>query len=80
MTIVSVLLAILLLAIDGRQVHSIGASFGDARDVMLDFGAVNACNMDGGSSTVMYYTGQYSNSPSSASGTSRALPDAWLFK
>ena len=72
--------AILLLAIDGRQVHSIGASFGDARDVMLDFGAVNACNMDGGSSTVMYYNGQYINSPSSASGTSRALPDAWLFK
>ena len=72
--------AILLLAIDGRQVHSIGASFGDARDVMLDFGAVNACNMDGGSSTVMYYEGAYINSPSSASGTSRALPDAWLFK
>ena len=72
--------AILLLAIDGRQVHSIGASFGDARDVMLDFGAVNACNMDGGSSTVMYYEGEYINSPSSASGTSRALPDAWLFK
>ena len=72
--------AILLLAIDGRQVHSIGASFGDARDVMLDFGAVNACNMDGGSSTVMYYNGEYINSPSSASGTSRALPDAWLFK
>ena len=72
--------AILLLAIDGRQVHSIGASFGDARDVMLDFGAVNACNMDGGSSTVMYYDGQYINSPSSASGTSRALPDAFLFR
>ena len=72
--------AILLLAIDGRQVHSIGASFGDARDVMLDFGAVNACNMDGGSSTAMYYNGQYINSPSSASGTSRALPDAFLFR
>jgi exopolysaccharide biosynthesis protein len=36
--------------------------------------------MDGGSSTVMYYEGQYINSPSSARGTSRALPDAWLFK
>lgn len=72
--------AILMLAIDGRQVHSIGASFGDARDVMLDFGAINACNMDGGSSTVMYYNGEYINSPSSASGTSRALPDAFLFK
>ncbi len=72
--------AILLLTIDGRQVHSIGASFGDVRDVMLDFGAVNACNMDGGSSTVMYYNGEYINSPSSASGTSRALPDAFLFR
>jgi exopolysaccharide biosynthesis protein len=28
----------------------------------------------------MYYEGEYINSPSSASGTSRALPDAWLFK
>ncbi len=72
--------AVLLLTIDGRQVHSIGASFGDARDVMIDFGAVNACNMDGGSSAVMYYNGEYINSPSSASGTSRYLPDAFLFR
>ncbi|MCR5089773.1 MAG: phosphodiester glycosidase family protein [Oscillospiraceae bacterium] len=72
--------AVLLLCIDGRQIHSIGASFGDARDVMLDFGAVNACNMDGGSSSVMYYNGEYINSPSSASGTSRNLPNAFLFK
>ncbi len=72
--------AVLMLVIDGRQMHSIGASFGDARDVMIDFGAVNACNLDGGSSTVMYYNGEYINSPSSASGTSRALPDAFLFR
>ena len=72
--------AVLMLVIDGRQLHSIGASFGDARDVMFDFGAINACNLDGGSSTVMYYNGQYMNSPSSASGTSRALPNAFLFR
>ena len=72
--------AVLMLCIDGRQIHSIGCSFGDVRDVMLDFGAVNACNMDGGSSTVMYYDGQYINSPSSASGSSRYLPDAFLIR
>ncbi len=72
--------AVLMLVIDGRQMHSVGCSFGDVRDVMIDFGAVNACNLDGGSSTVMYYNGEYVNSPSSASGTSRTLPNAFLFK
>lgn len=72
--------AVLMLVIDGRQMHSVGCSFGDVRDVMFDFGAVNACNLDGGSSTVMYYKGECVNSPSSASGTSRVLPNAFLFK
>ena len=72
--------AVLLLCIDGRQIHSIGASFADIRDVMLDFGAINACSLDGGSSTVMYFNGEYLNSPSSASGTSRYLPNAFLIR
>ena len=72
--------AVLMLVIDGRQMHSVGCSFGDVRDVMLDYGAVNACNLDGGSSSVMYYNGEVINSPSSASGGSRALPNAFLFK
>ena len=72
--------AVLLCVLDGRQIHSIGASYGDLRDVMIDFGAVNADSLDGGSSTVMYYNGQYMNSPSSASGTSRYLPNAFLIR
>ena len=72
--------AVLMLCIDGRQLRSIGASFGDLRDVMLDFGAVNACSLDGGSSTVMYFDGEYLNRPSSASGTSRYLPNAFLIR
>ena len=72
--------AVLMLCIDGRQLRSIGASFADIRDVMLDFGAVNACSLDGGSSTVMYYNGEYLNWPSSASGTSRYLPNAFLIR
>ena len=72
--------AVLMLCIDGRQLHSIGASYGDIRDVMIDFGAVNACSMDGGSSTVMYFDGGYVTSPSSASGMSRYLPNAFLIR
>ena len=72
--------AVLMLCIDGRQVHSIGGTYLDAAQVLYDHGAINACNLDGGSSSVMYYNGGYVNSPSSASGISRYLPNAFLFK
>lgn len=72
--------AVIMLVIDGRQVHSIGATYQDVVDVLLDYGAVNACNMDGGSSTTMYYNGEYVNSCSSANGVARPLPNAFLFK
>ncbi len=72
--------AILMLVIDGRQVHSTGATYQDMTDIMLDYGAVNAINMDGGSSTVMYYKDRYVNSCSAEYGQPRPLPDAWLYK
>ncbi len=71
--------AVLMLVIDGRQVHSMGAKYADCLNIMLDHGAVNAINMDGGSSTSMYYNGEYVNRNSSETGE-RALPSAWLFK
>lgn len=37
---------VLLLVIDGRQINSIGATFADIIDVMLEYGAVNAYNLD----------------------------------
>ena len=40
----------ILLCIDGRQAGSLGATYADIIDVMVEFGAVNACNLDGGSS------------------------------
>ena len=72
--------AIIMLVIDGRQVHSIGATYQDMVDLLLSYGAVNACNMDGGSSTVMYYEGRYVNSCSAEGGNPRPLPDAFLFR
>ena len=32
-----------------------GGTYKDCIDIMVEYGAVNACNMDGGSSSVMMY-------------------------
>ena len=47
--------AVIFLCIDGRQASSMGGTYADIIDIMVEFGAVNACNLDGGSSTVMLY-------------------------
>ena len=69
--------AVLLLVIDGRQVTSLGASYQDLVDVFLSYGAVNACNMDGGSSSLMWHDGAYVNSCASVLGI-RPVPTAFL--
>ncbi len=71
--------AMLLLAIDGRQANSLGASFSDLQDIMFQHGAVNASAMDGGTSTQMYYDGSVINVPYSPTGP-RSCPTAWLVK
>lgn len=72
--------AVIFLVIDGRRVTSAGATYVDLANLMMDYGAVNAINMDGGSSTIMWYKGEYVNNCSAAFGTSRLLPTAFLFK
>ena len=69
--------AILMLVIDGRQVISMGATMRDLVDIMMDYGAVNACNLDGGSSTLMWYDGDYVNNCASVIGI-RPVPTAIL--
>ncbi|WP_010235616.1 phosphodiester glycosidase family protein [Clostridium arbusti] len=60
--------SMLLLVIDGRQLKSAGATYEDVRTAMLQYGAVNAINLDGGSSTTMYYNGDVINNPCDAVG------------
>lgn len=72
--------AMLLLVIDGRQIlNSIGATLKEAQDIMLQYGAVNAINLDGGKSTTMYYGGDIINSPSDSLGE-RSVPSAIIVK
>lgn len=47
--------AVVFLCIDGRQASSMGGTFKDCIDIMMEYDCVNACAMDGGSSTVMLY-------------------------
>lgn len=68
---------VLMLVIDGRQVGSIGVTIKKLQDIMLQYGAVNAANLDGGSSTVMYYNDKLINHPCSPYGE-RTLPSAFL--
>ena len=52
--------AILLLVTDGRGASGhLGASASDLISVMMEYGAVNAANLDGGSSSCMYYDEEY---------------------
>lgn len=69
--------AILLLVVDGRQVASIGATYWDLVEIFQEYGAVNACNLDGGSSTLMWYQGDYINNCASAIGI-RPVPTTFL--
>lgn len=82
---------VIFLCIDGRQASSVGGTYADIIDIMQDFGAVNACNMDGGSSTVMMYRdfhGRYGepgqtymvNSYSQLQPYPRRMPDYWMVR
>ncbi len=69
--------AVLLLVIEGRSATSIGATYQDLADVFRAYGALNACNMDGGSSSLMWYEDKYLNNSASLVGT-RPVPSTFL--
>ena len=69
--------AVLLLVIDGRQPGSLGACHADTIEVMLSFGAVNAANLDGGSSSLMVYNDEVISNKSGLTGD-RNMPTFFL--
>lgn len=72
---------VLFLVVDGRQpTHSIGITVGDAAIIMKQYGAVTAAACDGGSSSVLAYTGSIINKPSTPMKTGRYLPNALLVR
>lgn len=71
---------ILFLVIDGRQPgYSIGASLADMQNILYEQGAYIAANLDGGSSTTLYFNGQVVNKPADLLGE-RMIPTAFVVK
>ncbi|MEA4900521.1 phosphodiester glycosidase family protein [Desulfitobacterium sp.] len=69
---------IIFLVIDGRQpTYSIGATLRDMMNVFIEYDAVNAVNLDGGSSSEMVYNGKVMNKLWNVFGE-RYLPTAFV--
>lgn len=69
--------AVLMLAIEGRRSTSMGATMADLIDIMVEYGAVNAFNLDGGMSSSMIYNGEEIVDNANIRGD-RAIPTAWV--
>lgn len=71
---------VLFLVIDGRQPgYSTGATLRDVQDVLYSEGAYIAANLDGGSSTTLFYNGKVVNKPADLLGE-RMIPTAFIVK
>ena len=71
--------AILFLVIDGRTINSLGATLKNVQDVLLEHNAYNAFNLDGGSTTTMFYNNKVVNYPSDF-GKENLVPCAFIVK
>lgn len=72
---------VLILVTDGRGSSGhLGATGQDLINILSDYGAVNAANLDGGSSSSLYYEGAYQITSSFLpnSDASRRLPTAFI--
>ncbi len=69
--------AILMLVIDGRQTDSLGATLKNVQDILLQYDAYNAFNLDGGASSTMVYNSKLINKPSDIMGE-RYVPCAFI--
>ena len=59
---------LILVAVDGREGSSIGMTLMELGNFMKSIGCINAINLDGGGSTVMYVNGQVVNNPAQRGG------------
>jgi len=72
--------AIVFAVIDGRQPASLGATLRQVQDLLLREGALTAVNLDGGSSTALWYRGRVVNHPCCSPNGQRYIPTAWVVK
>ncbi len=65
----------------GRLAASLGGSVSYVAKKMLEYGCVQAINLDGGTSAIMYYDGEYvTRCSNSLLPSGRTLPTAWVYQ
>ncbi len=67
----------LMVTVDGRQKESVGMNLNELAALLLELGATDAMNLDGGGSTTMFAGGKIVNKPSDKDGE-RRVSDAIL--
>lgn len=58
----------IMVTVDGREQASVGMTLGELARMMKSFGCINAMNLDGGGSSVMYVNGKVVNNPAQKGG------------
>lgn len=71
----------MMVVVEGRFTDSPGCSVVDIAELMLQYGCVQALNLDGGTSAMMYYDGEYVNRCSNTNlPGGRTVPTAWVYR
>ncbi len=72
--------SILMLGIEGRRVDSVGCDASELAVILSRYGAYQAMNVDGGTSAIIWYQGEYIMRCSNANlPEGRRLPNAWVY-
>ena len=72
---------VLMLCIEGRYFDSLGATAPECAEILARYGAHQAMNLDGGTSAILWYQGEYitrCSDPDLPEG--RLLPNCWIYK
>ncbi len=60
--------SILFLVVDGKYIGRLAVTLRELQDILYEYGAYNAVNLDGGSSSTMYYNGDVISNPYKSTG------------
>lgn len=73
---------VLFLVVDSNEFRTKGASMRDLTEIMQNYGAINAANLDGGTSSVMVVNGGLINDPidSTLAHKTRGIPTIFMVK
>lgn len=71
---------LLMLVIEGRlPSRSFGVGLPECTEILMKHNAYQAMNLDGGTSAIMWYDGEYVTKCSNTAITCRTLPNAWIY-